>query len=112
SVVVKGDCCVVSGGVCRNWPFVVGEFPHDLAGYPRPQIVRWNDLAGWIECARRHQSSRAHTSTTEDGRPDPDEGTFLHDRAVHHGLVPQAHIVVQDRGLTGIGVHTTLVPDG
>src|SRR5699024_4700134 len=76
-----------------------------------PQSVWWNDLAGRDECARRHQGTRAHTSTTEDGCPDPDEGTFLHDRAVHHGLVSQAHIVVQDRGLTGIGVHTALVLD-
>src|SRR5699024_2529078 len=110
-LMLYGQRRVVSGGVFQNETVVVVEFPYDLAGHPRPQSVWWNDLAGRDECARRHQGTRAHTSTTEDGCPDPDEGTFLHDRAVHHGLVSQAHIVVQDRGLTGIGVHTALVLD-
>src|SRR5699024_3971845 len=68
-------------------------------------------LPGRDERAGGHQGARADASTAEDGRADPDEGTFLHDRAVHHGLVSQAHVVVQDRGLTGVGVHAALILD-
>lgn len=92
-------------------PVVIGELTDDLRWNPGDQDTRWDPPAWRDYGPGRDQGARPNHRTAEHDSADPDECPGLHPGTVDHRTVAQAHPVIQNRGLSGIGVKTAQVLD-